>query len=267
MVHADVSLVIAHDHPALPGHFPGNPIVPGALLLDEVAAAVQQQCGTPIREVLLAKFPSILRPAVPCAVTVSAREDGSMRLVCSAGAQTVLTAVVTGSLDLGQRDAWPPEARVRAQARRRSTPLQGSDEIAALLPHGGDMVLIDGVEEWTEGDIVCSASSHLCAQNPLRRSGGLSAVCALEYGAQTMALHGALSGGGPARPGLLASVRDMKLFADRIDDVSGALSIRAALLHRDPRAAVYGFCVAAGDDVLASGRVGIVMTSTSAAIS
>ena len=28
------------DHPALPGHFPGRPIVPGVLLLDRVIAAV-----------------------------------------------------------------------------------------------------------------------------------------------------------------------------------------------------------------------------------
>lgn len=28
-------------HPALPGHFPGNPIVPGVVLLDRVCAALE----------------------------------------------------------------------------------------------------------------------------------------------------------------------------------------------------------------------------------
>ncbi|WP_293390845.1 hypothetical protein [Nevskia sp.] len=32
--------VISAEHPALPGHFPGRPIVPGVLLLDRVVAAV-----------------------------------------------------------------------------------------------------------------------------------------------------------------------------------------------------------------------------------
>jgi 3-hydroxymyristoyl/3-hydroxydecanoyl-(acyl carrier protein) dehydratase len=32
-------------HPALPGHFPGNPVVPGVVLLQRVAAALRQWRG------------------------------------------------------------------------------------------------------------------------------------------------------------------------------------------------------------------------------
>lgn len=34
-------LRIPHDHPSLPGHFPGHPVVPGVVLLDRVFAAIE----------------------------------------------------------------------------------------------------------------------------------------------------------------------------------------------------------------------------------
>jgi 3-hydroxyacyl-[acyl-carrier-protein] dehydratase len=33
--------VIDADHPALPGHFPGHPVVPGVVVLDRVLAAIE----------------------------------------------------------------------------------------------------------------------------------------------------------------------------------------------------------------------------------
>lgn len=37
--------VIPHDHPALPGHFPGRPVVPGVVVLDRVLAAIEATHG------------------------------------------------------------------------------------------------------------------------------------------------------------------------------------------------------------------------------
>lgn len=36
---------IAHDHPSLPGHFPGRPVVPGVVVLDRVLAAIETTHG------------------------------------------------------------------------------------------------------------------------------------------------------------------------------------------------------------------------------
>ncbi|MBS0571030.1 MAG: hydroxymyristoyl-ACP dehydratase [Proteobacteria bacterium] len=49
-------------HPALPGHFPGDPIVPGVVLLERVAAAVERDFGTPVAGLALVKFLRPLRP-------------------------------------------------------------------------------------------------------------------------------------------------------------------------------------------------------------
>lgn len=37
------------DHPSLPGHFPGQPVVPGVLILDEVAARACEALGGGLR--------------------------------------------------------------------------------------------------------------------------------------------------------------------------------------------------------------------------
>lgn len=55
---------IAPEHPALPGHFPGRPVVPGVLLLDGVIEAATRWLGIPIRVRRLrqAKFIAPLLP-------------------------------------------------------------------------------------------------------------------------------------------------------------------------------------------------------------
>lgn len=40
-----MSFVLSSDHPSLPGHFPGRPIVPGVVLLDRVLEAIELQHG------------------------------------------------------------------------------------------------------------------------------------------------------------------------------------------------------------------------------
>ena len=39
----DTALTVADDHPALPGHFPGQPLVPAVVILDLVMAALQRE--------------------------------------------------------------------------------------------------------------------------------------------------------------------------------------------------------------------------------
>lgn len=55
--------VIGHDHPSLAGHFPGAPIVPGVVLLEQVLAGIEAAHGAagPLR-LPQVKF---LRPLLP----------------------------------------------------------------------------------------------------------------------------------------------------------------------------------------------------------
>ena len=250
----DEALTVRFDrsHPAFAGHFPGNPLVPGALLLDEAARAVKQRFSVQIRRVARAKFPDMLRPDVACAVSV-ADASGAMRLICADHERTYLSAIVAEQLD------DQPDSRI-PRPPPGGSPKVDCGEIAALLPHGGDMVLIDGVDTWDDNEIVCSSNSHTNARNPLRHAHGLSTFAAIEYAAQAMALHGALTADKSPQSGLLVSVRDFVPLADRLDDVDTRLWIRATTVRRDRRGGIYTFEIGAAGSVLASGQVGAILT-------
>ncbi len=50
------------DHPSLPGHFPGNPVVPGVLLLEAIVANLERATGCRTVKLQQVKFLSVLRP-------------------------------------------------------------------------------------------------------------------------------------------------------------------------------------------------------------
>jgi predicted hotdog family 3-hydroxylacyl-ACP dehydratase len=135
-------------------------------------------------------------------------------------------------------------------------------EIRKLIPHTGLMCLLDSVIEWDDRSIICISNTHRVPANPLRRDGRLSAVHALEYAAQAVAVHGGLrarSAGATAPPGYLAALRDAHLHVIRLDNIASPLQICAYRLFGDTVNTVYECRVSAGDVLLADGRVTIML--------
>jgi 3-hydroxyacyl-[acyl-carrier-protein] dehydratase len=62
MSRVEFGVRVGADHPSLPGHFPGNPIVPGVLLLDGVMHGLQQATGLRLSHLKQVKFISALQP-------------------------------------------------------------------------------------------------------------------------------------------------------------------------------------------------------------
>jgi len=142
--------------------------------------------------------------------------------------------------------------------------LSGADviEIASMLPHAGAMVLLDRVEAWDAGGILCRARSHLDMANPLRRDGRLSACCGIEYALQAAALHGALLAGGVAqRAGYVAALRAVTLHVERLNRAElGDLRVAARLERQEPAGIIYSLEVLAADGApLLSGRATIAL--------
>jgi predicted hotdog family 3-hydroxylacyl-ACP dehydratase len=135
----------------------------------------------------------------------------------------------------------------------------GRDWIERHLPHQGRMSLLDEVVRWDFARLSARAVTHGAPDHPLRRAGVLHAVCAIEYGAQAVAAHGALlSNGTPAR-GVLASVRGVSLRVARLDDIGEPLDVEVQRLGGAAQGLLYAFRVSASARVLASGRLAIAL--------
>lgn len=144
--------------------------------------------------------------------------------------------------------------------------------IRKLLPHQGDMCLIDGLSQWSPDQAICQSSAHLRPSHPLSDEDRLGSATLIEVAAQAMALHGALLAGAgandpnqtstaPDKHGVLAGVRKVTLDGANIATVSSPLSIKVMLTSGDANTALYEFAVSAGDLSLATGRATVLFAS------
>ena len=134
--------------------------------------------------------------------------------------------------------------------------------LSSLIPHQGLMCLLERVVDWDEQSIRLATATHRSADNPLRANGRLRAVHLCEYGAQAMAVHGALkaqAAGGRAPPGMLVSLRAVSFDCDYIEALPGELRIEARCLHADDSSQQYAFSVSHAGATLASGRAAVVL--------
>lgn len=146
------------------------------------------------------------------------------------------------------------------------------DELCALIPHGGTMCLLDGVQEWDDTSIVCVSNSHRSVDNPLRSQShetprshqalpSLAVIHAVEYGAQAMAVHGGLLArkqGGTAAPGYLAALRDVQLHVSSLDAFTDPLRVEAEQVMAGAGNLMYNLRVSSGGIDIVSARATVI---------
>jgi 3-hydroxymyristoyl/3-hydroxydecanoyl-(acyl carrier protein) dehydratase len=85
------ALHIPADHPSAAGHFPGNPIIPGALLLDAALEAMGMTGGAVIRG---AKFLRPVRPGTALELRWQAAGERAWRFECLAAGELAASGTV-----------------------------------------------------------------------------------------------------------------------------------------------------------------------------
>jgi 3-hydroxyacyl-[acyl-carrier-protein] dehydratase len=99
----DVLRLIHADHPSLPGHFPGAPLVPGVIILDEVVAALDEwRRDSQLSGIRSVKFLAPLKPEQPFTISLSAtsKDAGEVSFCCRADERVIVEgrlAVVWGA--------------------------------------------------------------------------------------------------------------------------------------------------------------------------
>lgn len=77
-------LSIGLDHPSLPGHFPGHPVVPGVVMLEEVIETLRDCLG---RDLVITGLPAVklsspLRPGETVTIAIQPESDDTAGFTC-----------------------------------------------------------------------------------------------------------------------------------------------------------------------------------------
>lgn len=88
---------VAADHPAFAGHFPGHPVLPGVVLLDEVLALAERHLHRPLGDLLVrvAKFHAPVTPGARLTVELAGSGPVSFSVSCDG------IRVASGEIDPG----------------------------------------------------------------------------------------------------------------------------------------------------------------------
>jgi len=103
------TLTISKDHPALPGHFPGHPVVPGVVVLDEVIETLGEQYG---QRLVVTGLPSVklsspLLPEELLTITVEPEDSETAAFTCRVGNRLVASGSIRFRLPDGGRAGRP----------------------------------------------------------------------------------------------------------------------------------------------------------------
>lgn len=93
------SIAVPEDHPAFAGHFPQFPVLPGAVLLDEVLQIIQRERRIDLAhwQIASAKFLDAVRPGDVLRLEHDAPKGGVIRFTVRAANRTVASGILSNA--------------------------------------------------------------------------------------------------------------------------------------------------------------------------
>lgn len=94
---AEFTWVVPTDHPAFAGHFPGRPIVPGVVLLDQAVRFAETMLDRPVAswQIGNAKFFSPVGPGESLTFALSLKPSGAVAFMVSSADRDIASGSLT----------------------------------------------------------------------------------------------------------------------------------------------------------------------------
>lgn len=266
----DLDLRVPAQLDVWPGHFPRYFVVPGVLQLDWAIRIAASRLGAgALRGVENLKFKAPLLPQQSFTLSLEMKRGGREVEFRLADGGSVFT---TGHLDLEGSEQESSRARSMACAPPSSgstsmtsgSLLQRGDTadsaaLRRLIPHQGAMLLLSSVLRHDAEETTCGV--EIADQQLFREAdGSVPAWIGLEYMAQCIAVHGALSGEreGPPLLGFLVSARGLRFQGSRFEPLQRLESIARQISVGSSGLASFAcsLCDRSTGALLAEGRIG-----------
>jgi len=243
------SFEISKAHPAMPGHFPGAPVVPAVVFIEYLARKLEQATGKPVTNIRKLRLLVPIEPGNRIDVECQENAPDTWRLICSVADKPVAKGI------LSSRQLQPG-----ADKRQVCDPLryQSARTVSEQLPHAGTMQLIKRFALIENG---AQTLATITGNHPLVDKNGLPAWATLEYAAQLMACQKISMGGEPMSRAVIVLVRALRRYTMESMSMGGELMVKVTEEVSQPGAVQCAFSAVYGKEMIAAGEFTVISES------